>query len=60
MPYLLFLKNSKIWKCHLLQIIGGAVRVNRGSVQAPLPQTTNYSMANVEQTSIMTLSLSGQ
>ena len=28
MPYLLFLKSSKIWSCHLLHIIGGALRYN--------------------------------
>ena len=28
MPYLLFLKNSKILNCRLLQIIGGALWVN--------------------------------
>ena len=28
MPYLIFLKNQQICNCRLLQIIGGALRVN--------------------------------
>ena len=32
MPYLLFLKSSKIWNCCLLQNVGGALRVSLESI----------------------------
>ena len=41
MPYLLFLKkNSKILNCRLLQIIGGALRVNNNGYYLHIDSNT--------------------
>ena len=49
MPYLLFLKKSKILNCRLLQIIGGAFRdIFNGSKGNNLEKILHLMLANYE------------
>ena len=52
MPYLLFLKSGKFFNCRLLQIIGGALRVNiYDSTQSEIHALTDISVYSVSELS---------